>query len=77
MRVHAGGAAIELEIYRLPFASIGELLAEIDAPLSLGTVRLAGGGTVHGFLCESAGLDGARGITEFGGWRGYLSRPRD
>jgi allophanate hydrolase len=74
VRVDSGGAPIELEIYRLPFASIGELLAEIDAPLSLGTVRLAGGGAVHGFLCEPAGLDGARDITEFGGWRGYLAR---
>jgi allophanate hydrolase len=74
VRVDSNGASIELEVYRLPFASIGELLAEIDAPLSLGTVRLADGGTVHGFLCEPAGLGGARDITEFGGWRGYLAR---
>ncbi|WP_309709034.1 allophanate hydrolase [Pseudolysinimonas sp.] len=74
VRVDSGGAAIELEVYRLPFASIGELLAEIDAPLSLGTIRLADGSSVHGFLCEPAGLGGARDITEFGGWRGYLAR---
>jgi allophanate hydrolase len=74
VRVGSGGSAIELEVYRLPFASVGELLAEIDAPLSLGTVRLADGGSVHGFLCEPAGLEGARDITEFGGWRGYLAR---
>lgn len=74
IRVEAGGAPIQVEVCRLPFASVGELLAEIDAPLSLGTVRLADGRTVRGFLCEPAGLDGALDITEFGGWRGYLDR---
>jgi allophanate hydrolase len=73
VRVESQGSSIDVEVYRLPFASIGELLAEIDAPLSLGTVRLVDGGSVHGFLCEPAGLVGARDITEFGGWRGYLA----
>jgi allophanate hydrolase len=35
-------------------------------------VRLEDGRAVHGFLCERAGLAGAREITRLGGWRAYL-----
>jgi allophanate hydrolase len=37
-----------------------------------GAVRLEDGRAVHGFLCERAGLAGAREITRLGGWRAYL-----
>ena len=30
------------------------------------------GSTVKGFLCEPAGVVGAKEITELGGWRNYL-----
>jgi allophanate hydrolase len=36
-------------------------------------VELDDGATVHGFLCESAGLAGALDISKFGGWRAYLA----
>jgi allophanate hydrolase len=40
--------------------------------LGLGTVTLADGSAVKGFLCESHASAGARDITALGGWRAYL-----
>ena len=51
----------------------GAFMAGIPSPLGIGTVKLEGGGTVKGFLCETAGLDGADEITAFGGWRAYVA----
>lgn len=73
VRVLEGGVAIEVEVYRMPAASVGGLLAAAPAPLCLGTVVLASGASVHGYLCEVAGLEGAVDISEYGGWRAYLA----
>jgi allophanate hydrolase len=62
---------IELEIWALDEAAFGSFVAEIPAPLGIGTLELEDGGNVKGFLCEPIGLDGARDITEFGGWRAF------
>ena len=67
------GKGIELEVWAMPEDTVGSFLAGIPAPLGLGTVRLADGTTVKGFLCEPAGIDGAQEITELGGWRNYLA----
>lgn len=66
------GAAIELELWALPKGAWADFLAGIPSPLGLGTVRLADGRCVKGFICEPAALDGALEITSFGGWRSYL-----
>lgn len=73
VRQQQDGAAIELEVWALPKAGVGTFLAGIPAPLGLGTVKLEDGTSVKGFICESAGLDGATDITGFGGWRAYLA----
>jgi allophanate hydrolase len=73
LRVAEGGAAIELEVWSLPSAQVGAFLASIAAPLGLGTVELADGRRVHGFLCEAHALANAVDITEHGGWRAYLA----
>ncbi len=73
VRQASGGAAIELEIWALPKASVGTFLAGIPAPLGIGTVKLDDASSVKGFLCESEGLAGATDITEFGGWRAFLA----
>jgi allophanate hydrolase len=74
MRGAAGsGAAIALEIWALPVDRVGTFLAQIPAPLGLGTVELADGSSVKGFICEAAGLDDATDITGHGGWRAYLA----
>jgi allophanate hydrolase len=68
----SGGAGIEAEVWRLPAAGLGRLLADLPRPMALGRVELADGTHVPGFLCEPAALEGAEDITEYGGWRGYL-----
>lgn len=68
-----GGHAIEAEVYRMPVASLGRLVTGVPAPLAIGTVRLADGRGVPGFLCEHAGLGGAADISAYGGWRAYRS----
>ena len=66
------GEGIQLEVWALPVASFGSFVANIPAPMGIGTVELAGGQWVKGFLCEAYALEGARDITEFGGWRNYV-----
>jgi allophanate hydrolase len=67
-----GGGAVELEVWSLPAAAVGSFLRKIPAPLGLGTVTLADGSGVPGFLCESHATAGAEDITSLGGWRAYL-----
>ncbi len=67
------GAAIALEVWAMPSAAVGSFLALIPSPLGLGSIELADGSQVHGFLCEPFALQGARDITAFGGWRAYLA----
>ena len=66
-----GGAAIELEIWRMPSKEFGPFVSKIPAPLCIGTIELADGERVHGFLCEDHAIHGARDISSFGGWRGF------
>ncbi|OZI67820.1 allophanate hydrolase [Bordetella genomosp. 4] len=66
------GAAIALELWELSHTAFGEFVAEIPPPLGIGTLELADGRLVKGFICEPCGIAGARDITEFGGWRAYL-----
>jgi len=66
------GAAIAGEVWALPTAAIGALLAQVPAPLGFGTVALDDGPCL-GFLAETAALDGAPDITHHGGWRAWLA----
>jgi allophanate hydrolase len=72
-RVAEGGAAIEVEVWAMPQAAVGSFLALIPAPLGLGSLQLADGTPVHGFLCEAHALAQADDITAHGGWRAYLA----
>jgi allophanate hydrolase len=74
LRVEAGkGAAIELEIWSLSAAAFGKFVNAIPSPMTIGTVRLANGRSVKGFLVEPEVLGEARDITAYGGWRKYLA----
>ena len=74
VRVSDQGVAIAGELWRLPPAGFGRLVASISAPLAIGTVTCAGIGAVKGFVCEAAGAVGTRDISAYGDWRGFLSR---
>jgi allophanate hydrolase len=74
LRVAQGeGAAIEIEIWALPETAFGQFIAAVPPPLSIGTLCLADGRMVKGFLVESDAVGGARDISSFGGWRGFTA----
>jgi allophanate hydrolase len=75
LRVAGGGASIALEIWALPPDGFGRFVAAVPSPLSIGTLTLADGRTVKGFLAESDGVNGTRDISEFGGWRNFMATP--
>ena len=66
--------ATEVEIYDLPHAGFGRLVASVAPPLAIGTVELADGEKVKGFLCEWWDTKTARDITDFGGWVAFRER---
>jgi len=72
VRVGEEGRAIELEVWSLPAGQVGAFLRQIPTPLGLGTVTLADGSAITGFLCESHATAGAQDITALGSWRAYL-----
>lgn len=74
LRFLEGGAPIDLEVWKLPVDHYGKFVAGIPFPLGIGTVELADGSRVQGFLCESYATALAKDITSCGGWRGYLLR---
>lgn len=75
LRVDAGqGAAIEVEVWALPSTGFGAFIAGVGSPLSIGTLRLADGSCVKGFLMEAVAAADARDISSFGGWRRFLAQ---
>ena len=79
VRVSEGGAAIEMEVWELPAREFGSFVAGIPGPLGIGTVELADGTRVQGFVCEGYAARGAKDITGLGSWRAYLqaAAPQD
>lgn len=73
VHVGDGGAAIEVEVYRLSTEHFGSFVAEVPPPLAIGTVTLEDGSEVKGFVAEPRALDGAADITALGGWRAYIA----
>lgn len=69
-----GGTPIEGELWSLTTGALGRFLAALPAPMTLGPVELAGGRWVVGFGCTPEAAAGAKNITEYGGWRAWLSR---
>jgi allophanate hydrolase len=70
------GAAIAIELWDMPLDGFGSFVAGIPAPLGIGTLSLADGGTVKGFICEPWAIARATDITAHGGWRAYLAAAR-
>ena len=65
------GSKIEVEIWTMPLGNIGAFLSTIPSPLGLGTIEMEDGRWVKGFICEPYGLEGAKDVTAWGGWRKY------
>ena len=69
-----GGSAIAVEVYELGVAEFGSFTVEVPAPLAIGTVTLADGSSVKGFVAEPRAIAGAEDITHLGGWRAYIAQ---
>lgn len=75
------GAAIDVELWELPTRTFGQFVADIPSPLGIGTVQLADGRQVKGFICEAAAVyssahlspELASDITVHGGWLAHLA----
>lgn len=68
------GAAIKVEVYEMGVAEFGSFVVEVPPPLAIGTVTLADGSSVKGFVAEPRALTGAKDITHLGGWRAYIAQ---
>lgn len=73
LRVAQGGASIAVEVWELPISEFGSFVLGIPAPLGIGTISLADGTKVCGFICESVATADAQDITNVGSWRKYLA----
>ena len=67
------GVGMEVEVWAMPTIHFGSFVAAVPSPLGIGSVQLANGSVVKGFLCEPFALETATEITRFGGWRAYLA----
>lgn len=74
VKAKANGAAIDLEVYEMPIAEVGSFLSLIPEPLGLGSIELEDGSWVKGFICEPYAIDGAKDITDLGGWKPYIKQ---
>jgi allophanate hydrolase len=72
VHVDGFGAALEGERWTISPGGLGLFLTELAAPLTLGPITLAGGGSALGVLCDPVAASDAPDITKFGGWRAYL-----
>ena len=73
LRVAQGGVAIALELWDMPTQHFGSFVGEIPAPLGIGSLELADGSYVKGFICEPYALEDAQDVSSFGGWRAYVA----
>ncbi|MEO6148285.1 MAG: amidase family protein, partial [Sulfuriferula sp.] len=68
------GSLIEVEVWDVPSGGFGAFVAEVPAPLGIGSLELQDGSIVKGFICEPWALQGATEITALGGWRAFLAQ---
>ncbi len=74
LRVTENGSAIALEVWQLPMENYGKFVAGVPSPLGFGTLILADGSQVQGFLCEAYATHDAIDISHLGSWRSYLAQ---
>jgi allophanate hydrolase len=70
----AAGVPIAVEVYALSESAFGRFVAAVPPPLSIGTLELADGRSLKGFLVEAEAVAGARDISSFGGWRAFMAQ---
>lgn len=68
---HAGGAAIEVEVWAVPESTFGVFVATVPPPLGIGNCTLESGRKVKSFICEPYAFSDAEEITHLGSWRAF------
>jgi allophanate hydrolase len=68
------GRAIEVELWALCYDAFGRFVASVPTPLAIGTLALADGRCVNGFLVEACATLGAQDISHLGGWRTFVMK---
>ena len=66
------GRQIAVEVWKLPQHALASFMETIPSPLAIGSLELADGRWVRGFVCEPLGLRNATEISDFGGWKAYM-----
>lgn len=64
----AEGAALEVEVWRMPVNQMGRFLQKVPAPLALGKLQLKDGSEIVGFVGQMS-REPMEDVTQFGGWR--------
>ncbi len=72
-RVSEDGTSIAVEVWALGASAFASFVAEVPPPLAIGSLQLADGTWVKGFVCEPEGFNRSTDITAFGGWRAYIA----
>ena len=73
LRVNTGGVSVAVEVWAVPAHKMGVLLLLEPPGLCIGKVRLSDGEEVLGVLGEPFLCEGKREISEWGGWRAYVT----
>lgn len=74
IRDETNGAAIEVEIWKIPADKLGGFINNIQAPLGFGKVTLENGEDITSFICENYAVKGAKEITHLIRWENYLNQ---
>ena len=72
-RVTSGGVSVAVEVWEVPAAGLADILMNEPPGLAVGKVRMKNGEIVLGVLGEAILCQGAREITQHGGWRAYIA----
>lgn len=72
IKVNENGAAIDVEVWRMPLENFGSFMLGIPHPLGIGKAELDDGSEVNSFICEAFAINDAEDITSFGNWRNYI-----
>jgi allophanate hydrolase len=74
LRVGAGdGVPISVEVWSMSVEAFGRFVANVPAPMSIGTVKLVDGRSIKGFLVEPEAVKQAQDITNYKSWRAFVT----
>ena len=70
---HLEGMPLHWQLASRGATFVGSFTAEVPPPRAIGTVTLADGSNVKGFVAEPRALTGVEDITHLGGCRAYIA----